>query len=493
MSPTIGIVGGGPSGISSAIHLLNNLTNVKIILFDDVKNFGKGIAFNTISDILLLNTSVECTSIFYDDRMHFFNWLKVNNTLCSSNFYKNSFVPRRIASEYLLDNLKYHVKKGKKKNIIFQHQHSYLKSYVEKNIFKDSKGKLFDLDYLILCTGHTKIKHGNQPFLSNEIAENQNIIHLPYINNDINKLKKTDRIIILGSKLSAIDTILLLEKNSHEGEIFLISKSGQLPAVRNSMNTDYEPVFLSLKKIQSILNDKKRKISTSLIKAMFIKELRILYGTNQPLNDIFELHKNPYLQLDEDIKNCTDGFNKWELIISNLLDILTYYWSNFSRSEKNFVKKKYKQFISRNISAMPLKNALTIKSFFEKGQLKIINSITQIEYNGNSYCITSDNTLEHFDRVINATGAYVENPNTDTLYKSLSTAKMIKSNTDIPIQINNKFESTSRQNQYARIYAIGPSVSDNTIIDNYFLESSRQAEIVSKNISIDIEKNTTKI
>jgi uncharacterized NAD(P)/FAD-binding protein YdhS len=100
----IGIIGGGFSGIMTAVNLIIKAeTPIEINIIDKSESIVTGIAYNPYSEKHLLNVSTGKMSAFPDDPDHFLNWvLKRSEYLgIDKELIRYSFLPRFVYGDYL--------------------------------------------------------------------------------------------------------------------------------------------------------------------------------------------------------------------------------------------------------------------------------------------------------------------------------------------------------------------------------------------------------
>ena len=100
LSFTIAVVGGGFSGLLTAVHLLAGGPEVTVRLIERAPIFGRGRAYATDSPQHLLNVRAANMSAFPGDPGHFLNWLAA----CGEG--GDGFVPRGLYGDYLQDLLR---------------------------------------------------------------------------------------------------------------------------------------------------------------------------------------------------------------------------------------------------------------------------------------------------------------------------------------------------------------------------------------------------
>lgn len=221
----IGIVGGGASGVISAINLLRVHGNrAEITIFEPSDELGAGLAYSTNHDSHLLNVPAGRMSCIADLPDDFDQWLRENafHVFSQEHF---PFVCRAYYRLYLQDRLKQtQIANGAKL--------TWFKSRVE-SIRK--QGKLWELqcpnqrqysfDHCWIATGYASRKIS--PFRV-EPAVNK-FFYFAYEIPKGFQLKDHTTVCIAGAGLSAIDQWRQLRADGFQGRVKFISRRGLLP------------------------------------------------------------------------------------------------------------------------------------------------------------------------------------------------------------------------------------------------------------------------
>ena len=225
----ITIIGSGASGTLLAVNLIknNNEQTLEINLVEKKDKIGRGIAYSTARDFHLLNVPANKMGAFADDIEHFHNWLSAKNY----NFFSNDFVPRRLYGEYLRELFCETVNKKSPDvtvNVLDDEAVDILVDETKAQVILNS-GEVLYSDKVVLAFGNFLPPHPKIPDKSFVLAEKY--FQNPWSAEIPNKIEQTENVLIIGTGLTMIDTVLSLFHSGYKGKIFAVSKHGLLPAV----------------------------------------------------------------------------------------------------------------------------------------------------------------------------------------------------------------------------------------------------------------------
>ena len=83
--PVVAVVGGGFSGLMTALHLARS-GSVRVKLIEKTANFGQGAAYSTANPDHLLNVRAANMSAWPDDPEHFARWLAARHPTAAPGF-----------------------------------------------------------------------------------------------------------------------------------------------------------------------------------------------------------------------------------------------------------------------------------------------------------------------------------------------------------------------------------------------------------------------
>lgn len=157
-SPHVAIVGGGYSGVMTAVNLAR-LTQqpLRITLVNAQRPTGRGVAYGTRRMEHLLNVAARNMSAFPDQPDHFLQWLRTRSEfdLVPDIELRERFIPRLIYGDYIRSILHHHLQGAGNHSLV----HAELVDGEVVDIESDgtlhlSTGALIQADRIVLTTGN---------------------------------------------------------------------------------------------------------------------------------------------------------------------------------------------------------------------------------------------------------------------------------------------------------------------------------------------------
>jgi len=247
-------------------------TPFSIYLIERSENLAKGVAYSTSSLAHPLNVRAKSMGIFKDQPAHFWEWVKAHQDhplISSIKSNPEAFLPRLVYGLYLEDLYQEIKKEAARKKItltqIFDEAINASLLPSEKLALQLQTGRLLEVDFLVLALGAPPAKR--LPFESIELLEHESYTANPWHPQERSILRdkpvlKNQKVLIIGSGLTTVDTISSLAEHKIQGEIICISPRGTFPQIhqesspQNSISA-YEVDDLpktSLKLLKSIRN-----------------------------------------------------------------------------------------------------------------------------------------------------------------------------------------------------------------------------------------------
>ncbi|QJI20620.1 MULTISPECIES: FAD/NAD(P)-binding protein [unclassified Pseudomonas] len=411
----ITVIGGGASSVSFIYAILNGLerygchSNVSIFLVDKQSQCGRGLAYSEDCSTNILNTRAEFISPFPDQSGHFYNWLLANREVWEDDFpdielCPQAFLPRPLFGLYLAHMIQFLVKKavGLGCQLIPVHDEVVSMSFShDGRVVVLTKGNLsFPSDHVVLSCGNARSLEYRH------MASAEGFFSSPYpIKRTCRLIQKQASVAIVGSRLSAIDAVIGLTANGHEGSITLHSRTGALPSVRGTQGR-YKPTILTPETVKSCIS-----------RAGVVRLEDVLRWTTQEL----ALEGKPVAMADwptmcsqrpavEFLEAEIDAAHHprfWQSVLYSTNAVLDLIWPAMPDEDKKMFLGYSSWWMAYRVS-IPIENALKVKSLLESGQLSIIKGeLEVIECNGRfilEVVNQSDKSYRDYDAVVVATG-----------------------------------------------------------------------------------------
>lgn len=458
----VAIVGGGPGSIAIYAELIRRYhVELDEILIFDPKGMMSSEAFSTELESCITNTSIGISSISKQDSLDLYRWLRDKN---KGSYQPQDFVPRKLIKEYCLDRFD----EAKEFAKAFGCHTAFIKQKVNRI---DRKGEKFvittehNIDYLadsvVLATGGRM----NNPYP--QFNAYSTYVANPYPEeNFLSKVQKEDRVLVIGTHLSAIDVCIGLLENQPTCSVTLVSPSGRLPAVKNNSLLYLTENFISKKLIA-----KKGKALSKIYDAMQ-KDLGGSSILNVPEHD-----------LGEDIIACKQNDLDWQKVIASFADEINEMWVHLNSSERDDFKKSAARFLSEYIGAFPLQNAEKVWQGMQEGRVHVLkidpSNFLSVDENQK---FQGKGSLEgqSFDLVVNATGLNRDIEQHLQLRNSLSQGQDI-------FKVD-QFMKVQTGQEYCPLYAIGGQAKHSSVlITNYIRALAVQADKVAEDMKVYVK------
>jgi uncharacterized NAD(P)/FAD-binding protein YdhS len=218
--PTVAVVGGGFSGLLTAIHLLARSDDVTVRLIERGDRFAAGRAYATGNPQHVLNVRAANMSAFPDRPGHFVEWLADQGVASGPD----AFVSRAIYGEYLQDLLRGAVGNGAPGRLLLEHDE--VVSIVptgERYDLTLGMGRTITADAVVLAVGAgpPKLVPGAGP----ELADSPRYAADPWAI-DVESFP-TGEILLVGAGLTMVDTVLALARQDRR--FLAVSRRGLAP------------------------------------------------------------------------------------------------------------------------------------------------------------------------------------------------------------------------------------------------------------------------
>jgi len=221
----VAIIGAGFSGSLLAVQLLRRfLPGGRVYLIEKNANFGRGLAYSTGNPNHVLNVRAGRMSAFADEPNHFADWLRrhADQKGSAEAVWSGSdqFVPRRLYGAYIQDLLGNEIwQAGNGRNLYLVPDEAVaLWQRPDGLSLQVRSGRTYEVDVAVLAVGNfphddTAAHHYANPWSPQALAG----------------LEAEAPVLLIGTGLTMIDTVISLLDQGHSGPIHAVSRRGLLP------------------------------------------------------------------------------------------------------------------------------------------------------------------------------------------------------------------------------------------------------------------------
>jgi len=250
--PRIAVIGGGFSGAMIVANLIKKASgNLEIEWFESESTLGTGVAYGTKDSVHLLNVRAERMGAFAGQPEDFFRWLQTDEgkniaekISPGANYTADQFVPRVLYGEYVKHIVKETLAEAKRKEIKVRISHSRVidaslhDEYSQQMMLIIQRGGLQQevlVDAVVLATGNLPPRNfhfqtGLVTSKGNYVKDVWNPLADGPFPNQVHELSPDSNIVVIGTGLTMVDTVLTLRYRGYKGTITAISRNGLLPA-----------------------------------------------------------------------------------------------------------------------------------------------------------------------------------------------------------------------------------------------------------------------
>jgi uncharacterized NAD(P)/FAD-binding protein YdhS len=229
--PTIAVIGAGFSGTALSLWLQSSCpVGTRIYLIERGHRFAAGRAYATENPSHLLNVPAGRMSMFPDLPQDFVRWLRQQPKSRLANVVpsESAFVPRSLFGAYIQDRLAASLCDTRASRLELLHDEVVrAEEHAEKVTLHLASGAKLDADIAVLASGnaHPLPVHSNVAVLDAAGLWRGN----PWTPAALVGLAPDTPVLLVGSGLTMVDTVVTLLDAGHTGPIHALSRNGLLP------------------------------------------------------------------------------------------------------------------------------------------------------------------------------------------------------------------------------------------------------------------------
>lgn len=226
--PTVAIIGAGASGVLVALGILASPGSmpVRLIVFERTGKVAGGVAFSTSNNSHVLNVPASSMSAFSEDPEHFARWLDRQGHIGRWDDY----VPRQLYRRYLGDTLRAlaHSPTGGDVLEVRQDDVVDIEPVGSGGRVGPAQSEPVIADAVVLALGIVLPRFPEGLIRAGAEAR---CLSNPWEAEEFAAIEPSATVTLIGSGLSAIDVLLALHENGHQGPVHAVSRHGLVPQV----------------------------------------------------------------------------------------------------------------------------------------------------------------------------------------------------------------------------------------------------------------------
>lgn len=224
------IVGGGFSGLCTAVSIARQRPEWSIVLFERSDRVGQGLAYATTHPDHRLNAPVVFHSVFPFEPTHIVQWCEANAISDVDPQAKTSygnFIRRSDYARYLSDTLDCYRADSDGRGITVSHRDvSRVQQEGDAYRVTARSGELWVSPRVVLAPGNPGAR---LPGVMRDVAAHKGLVVDPWDPQRIESIDPGGRVLLVGASLTAADQVCRLLAQGHRGPIDVISRHGLRP------------------------------------------------------------------------------------------------------------------------------------------------------------------------------------------------------------------------------------------------------------------------
>jgi uncharacterized NAD(P)/FAD-binding protein YdhS len=222
--PTIAIVGGGFSGTAVAYHLARAKARASLIVFEPRARIGGGLAYGCDDAVYRVNVPATRMSLLPNDDTHFARWLASSGVIAQDPDAlsgDDAFPRRQDFGRYVDQALGPFLAEGSVRHL--RDAVVSVRRVSDAWLVRTTTGRETFADLIIIATTHPA------PALPVELrglGDDPRLIADPLADGALNRISDRERVLVVGSGLTAADIVAKLDARGHRGRIVMISRRG---------------------------------------------------------------------------------------------------------------------------------------------------------------------------------------------------------------------------------------------------------------------------
>lgn len=227
--PVVAIIGGGFTGAACAYHLARRLPAgaARIVVFEPRALLGGGLAYDTDERAHRINVPAARMTLLPEDGDHFQRWLAQSGLLADDPEAMtpegHAFARRSAFGRYVCETVAPFLASG-----LIEHRRSRVCAVTKAReggwqVVCDD-GPALEADFVVLATTHPSPQPPEA--LHRALSRHPGYVPDATIPGALSGIGRDDRVLVVGTGLTAADVIATLDAGGHRGRIIAVSRRG---------------------------------------------------------------------------------------------------------------------------------------------------------------------------------------------------------------------------------------------------------------------------
>jgi uncharacterized NAD(P)/FAD-binding protein YdhS len=489
MKKTLLVVGGGVGGTCLLFHIMRQAPELyRTIIVVDPRAIGTGLAFNHAAPDVLCNTSLGFNSFVPDDPGHPVRWMCTHPDALArwespvSEIGLDSFIPRGLFLEYVQDVLEQTLHEVEHAGVSVHHhpaRASSIRSLAAGVRVVCTDGREIACDDVVVSAGVTIPV---EPFPVGEPTSRY--LCSPYQGAfAFDALRGCKRLLIVGSRLSAVDAVVLAARTEGVEQITLMSRSGSLPSVRTSM-IEHAPHVFTVDAVMASTKASPQR-TAQLWRLIVMREIATLYRLAGVARDKpCLLPSDAFEALAIELEWARSSRTPWQDAMAGLVNVANGLWHQLPAGHRPVVKQCLVDLVRRYVTAMPATNAEKLLSLRRAGVLRLLRGPASVRWHSadNTFAVTDRHGNEdRHDGVVNAAGFTMDSSSFPVTVDGTPIGELSGRIDPVNWKVGPPLQAGC--DVRGRIYAMGPAIGQALPVTNYLNATVRQAATIARHLN----------
>lgn len=475
------VVIGGGAAATAVLHQLTRHAGFRpgSVTVVDPRPAGFGVAFGTSDPKLRCNTSVDVTSLQQSGRSDLLHYLAARGWPVG----RSDFVPRALVGQYCRERFRQVSRELRARGTRVRQVTGRVGTVRPTDgpggayLVALDDGRTLEATDVVVAVG------GDQPHLPEplrEYADHPELLPGPYPSSRLRELPADARVLVLGSKLSAVDAALVLCGTLRQ--VTLCSPSGELPAVRDRLCRTARPTGLLAG--LNALDPRAPHFGLALTR-LLVRAVRSASEQPAPaLRRQFGVESEALERLGTELRQTEAGDNVWQDVIAELIEAVNVWTEGWPTADRDRLLTRFRPLIARHISAIPVSSARALAEHGLAGRLTVRRGtpalLAPAANGGWTVRWAATGATEHHTHVLPATG--FRRPAVCTHGPSLLAFGPAACSPDCTPPLTGADLRLPRPGggRPERIWMVGAAGATRTAIVNYLWTAAGQADTVAR-------------